>query len=100
MDNRIIPEGGTNPYASHPGFEAEGCKLRTTVTDDNMGSIRGGFSCYHTGGHCLPHDKEACEKRRKSFDARKEFNQLMESGEPIPDALMRKVFGQSPTERG
>jgi hypothetical protein len=54
---RIIPVGGINPYANHPGFEASGCRLRYTVTPARSGSTSShGFGCWFTGGHCVPGD--------------------------------------------
>lgn len=64
MDDRLIPAGGKNPYADHPGFVAGNCELRITVTRSGAwGGVVGGFSCSMTGGHCLPCDK--CGERRR-----------------------------------
>ena len=61
---RLIPNGGKNPYADHPGFDAQGCALQITVTRAGVwGGVQGGFSCSLTGGHCLPCDH--CDERRK-----------------------------------
>ena len=62
MDERLIPEGGTNPYTDHPGWVAGDCELRITVTGNNNGSISGGFACSMSGGHCLP-DEDLCATR-------------------------------------
>ena len=72
MNERIIPEGGKNPYADHPGFVADGCTERMTITRSGAwGGVQGGFACRVTGGHCLPCDK--CDDRRATgveFDKR------------------------------
>jgi hypothetical protein len=64
MNERMIPIGGVNPYANHPGFDAQGCELQYTVTQQNSwGTVTSaGFGCWFTGGHCLPGDH--CEHRR------------------------------------
>lgn len=64
MSRRLIPEGGDNPYADHPGFVADACPIRYTVTPRNAWGVQmgGGFGCEITGGHCLP--GEHCEARR------------------------------------
>lgn len=59
-----IPKGGVNPYADHPGFDAQGCHLQYTVTRRGVwGGVMGGFGCEVTGGHCLP--GEHCANRRE-----------------------------------
>lgn len=64
MDERLIPKGGANPYADHPGFDAQACPLQYTVTQRGAyGGVRGGFGCEMTGGHCLPGGH--CEARRQ-----------------------------------
>ena len=61
---RLIPADGHNPYAEHPGFDAQGCGLQYTVTHRGaLGGMKGGFGCEMTGGHCLP--SEHCAKRRE-----------------------------------
>jgi len=40
MNIRLIPKDGENPYASHPGFDAQGCHLQYTVTPAQMGQAR------------------------------------------------------------
>ena len=63
MNELLIPEGGTNPYAEHPGFVANDCPIRYTVTQRGpYGGVKGGFGCEMTGGHCLP--GEHCAKLR------------------------------------
>ena len=64
-DYRVLPEGARNPYASHPGFDAQGCHLQYTVVPALYASSRPGFGCEVTGGHCLPGDQ--CEARRAKF---------------------------------
>lgn len=57
LKGRLIPEGGSNPYANHPGFDAEGCTNRETVTRKGpygFTSSDCGFGCKLSGGHCLP----------------------------------------------
>jgi hypothetical protein len=74
MNERLIPEGGKNPYADHPGFTADGCPLRYTVTQRGAyGGVRGGFGCEMTGGHCLP--GEHCAKRREDAARQEAFAQ-------------------------
>ena len=59
-----IPKGGANPYADHPGFDAQDCPLSIVVTRRGpYGGVQGGFACSMTGGHCLPCDQ--CESRRQ-----------------------------------
>ena len=53
----LVPE-----HASHPGWIADGCELRMTVTPRNGGVTSAGFACSWTGGHCLPGG--ACEGYR------------------------------------
>lgn len=64
---RIIPIGGENPYANHPGFEASNCRLRYTVTPAYMSTSSHGFGCWAGGDHCLPNE-ERCAKRLASTD--------------------------------
>ena len=66
MNGRLIPIGGTNPYASHPGFEQNDCEDRHTITRNNAygSAMSGGFGCLRTGGHCVGHQ---CPRGR--FDA-------------------------------
>lgn len=60
----IIPGGGVNLYAGHPGFPATDCALRRTVTPAASGSSSSyGFGCYFNSGHCLP--SFDCERRRQ-----------------------------------
>lgn len=51
-----IPAGGKNPYASHPGFDAQGCICQYTVTPAVHSTSSHGFGCIQSGGHCLPGD--------------------------------------------
>jgi len=69
-----IPEGGTNPYANHPGFTAVGCPCQLTITQRNpYGAVTsGGFSCSETGGHCLP-EVNQCMARVQAYTDRIEF---------------------------
>lgn len=53
----LVPE-----HASHPGWTADGCELRMTVTPRNGGVTSAGFACSWTGGHCMP--GSACEGYR------------------------------------
>jgi len=46
----ILPE-----HAIHPGWDADGCGLRITVTNRAIRSH--GFACAQTGGHCLPGER-------------------------------------------
>lgn len=62
---RIIPAGGENPYANHPGFDAQGCHLQYTVTPAYYSTSHHGFGCEMTGGHCLP--GEHCDKLRERY---------------------------------
>ena len=64
MNERLIPEGGENPYATHPGFDAQGCVAQYTVTPAQYSTSRHGFGCSATGGHCLP--GEHCKARAES----------------------------------
>lgn len=61
IDVRLIPEGGHNPYAAHPGFCAQDCPASSTVSPVTGVSVHG-FSCYHTGGHCHPNSMNECFK--------------------------------------
>ena len=65
---RTIPRGGENPYAAHPGFDAQECILQYTVTPAQYSSSHHGFGCHWTGGHCLPGD--ACKHRVKNEQER------------------------------
>ena len=58
-NNDILPQ-----HADHPGWDADGCQLRMTVTPRNGGVVGHGFACDWTGGHCLP--SAACETYRKA----------------------------------
>ena len=75
MNERLIPADGANPYASHPGFDAQGCIAQYTVTPALYSSSHHGFGCSATGGHCLP--GEHCAARVENHVAwlahRKEF---------------------------
>lgn len=64
MEKRLIPVDGKNPYANHPGFDAQQCFLQYTVTQvGSYGNLEQcGFGCSATGGHCLP--KQECESIR------------------------------------
>lgn len=74
---RIIPSDGENPYANHPGFDAQGCQLQYTVTPARQGSTsHHGFGCLHTGGHCLP--GEHCAGRIASDNQRAAMKQQVE----------------------
>lgn len=66
-DERLIPQGGENPYAKHPGFDAQSCPLQYVVTPSTRMSHHG-FGCDVTGGHCLPGDQ--CQKLRERFHNR------------------------------
>lgn len=75
MNARLIPEGGENPYADHPGFEAQGCALQYTVTPSRMGSTSShGFGCGMTGGHCVP--DQQCDARRSRCAERDRLQEL------------------------
>jgi hypothetical protein len=76
MEDRLIPEGGTNPYVNHPGWTADSCGLRITVTGNNNGSISGGFACSMSGGHCLP-EKDLCANRIKREQERMLFESML-----------------------
>ena len=52
----ILPD-----HAAHPGWEADGCIARLTVTPRNI-EFSPGFACAATGGHCLPGAN--CDERR------------------------------------
>jgi len=69
MQERMVPQDGVNPYASHPGFDAQGCPLQYTVTQRGPWGDIGhcGFGCRVTGGHCLPGD-HCAELRAKNAD--------------------------------
>lgn len=64
-DRRLIPIDGENPYANHPGLDAQGCHLQYTVTPAYYSSSMHGFGCEVTGGHCLP--CEQCQLRRDRY---------------------------------
>jgi hypothetical protein len=51
-------------HANHPGWDADGCPLRLTVTPKWSVPAAPGFACSWTGGHCLP--GERCDARRES----------------------------------
>lgn len=55
-------------HAEHPGWVADGCPLRITVTPRNGGVTSHGFACDWTGGHCLP--SQDCDNRRAIKQAR------------------------------
>ena len=40
-------------YENHPGFDAQDCARRITVTALTK-STANGYACGNTGGHCLP----------------------------------------------
>jgi len=50
-------------YPRHPGYRAEGCALRLTVSHIRSDGSGGGYGCSYTGGHCVPDEK--CDKRRE-----------------------------------
>lgn len=53
----ILPD-----HARHPGWDADGCPLRITVTARTL-LTSDGFACSATGGHCLPQkNPAACAK--------------------------------------
>jgi hypothetical protein len=58
-NSALLPE-----HASHPGWTADGCPLRITVTPRNGGVTSHGFACEWTGGHCLPN--ASCDQFRRS----------------------------------
>ena len=60
----LLPKNGVDPYENHPGFVADACPIRMTITRRNGSFIQGGFSCEVTGGHCLP--GEFCDSRRET----------------------------------
>jgi hypothetical protein len=72
MNVRLIPEDGKNPYASHPGFDAQGCPCQYTVTPAYRSTSHHGFGCGASGGHCLP--GEFCDKRREEHAEWMRFN--------------------------
>jgi hypothetical protein len=47
-------------HSEHPGWDAEDCPLRITVTASRYGTSSDGFACSMSGGHCLP--SEVCAK--------------------------------------
>ena len=51
MNRDILPK-----HHEHPGWDAEDCPLRITVTADRYGTSSDGFACSWSGGHCLPGD--------------------------------------------
>jgi hypothetical protein len=75
MNSMLIPKGGENPYAGHPGFDAQGCELQYTVTPAEYSSSHHGFGCYASGGHCLPgkhcNKLQAEEKERQEAGGEK-----------------------------
>lgn len=77
-DYSRIPAGGHNPYADHPGFGADGCGLRITITPrDSWGrQAGGGFACSMTGGHCLP--SEQCAQWRAEAAEQDRVQALLE----------------------
>ena len=77
MNNRLIPDGGENPYAKHPGFDAQGCIAQYTVTPAMYSSSHHGFGCSVTGGHCLP--GEQCSKRVESHKEWLEHQEMFNS---------------------
>jgi hypothetical protein len=69
LKGRLLPEGGKNPYANHPGFDAEGCPERHTITRQGpygFTSSDCGFGCKLTGGHCMPYDCGFLPKVKKA----------------------------------
>ena len=80
MNADLIPVGGENPYADHPGFAAASCSLRYTVTQRGAyGQMTGcGFGCEMTGGHCVP--GEHCDSRRSKAAADDNLKALIERG--------------------
>lgn len=62
IESRLVPEDGVNVYASHPGFDAEGCPGRITI-NAATNVTRSGFACTHTGGHCIPNSNKLCFKQ-------------------------------------
>lgn len=64
-DERLVPVGGINPYAAHPGFDAQDCPAQHVVTPAPYGSSASGFKCLQTGGHCLPGAN--CDSRRADY---------------------------------
>lgn len=60
-NSEILPE-----HANHPGWEANNCDARITVTPVWGACHSGGFACGVTGGHCLP-DKDKCPTRQKKW---------------------------------
>ncbi len=56
----ILPE-----HANHPGWVADGCPARMTVTPRWGAESRAGFACRSTGEHCLPGPK--CDDRRRDW---------------------------------
>jgi hypothetical protein len=74
-DKRLIPEGGENPYAAHPGFESQGCICQYTVTPAVYSSSSHGFGCIQSGGHCLPGDQCSDRVKRESIMRTREKNQ-------------------------
>lgn len=61
---RLVPVGGENPYAAHPGFAETACPCRMTITPITRASSHG-FACWYTGGHCIP--GEFCGERRADY---------------------------------
>lgn len=64
MNERLVPEGGENPYAKHPGFDAQECSIQYVVTPATS-VVAHGFGCSETGGHCVP--GAYCDARRASY---------------------------------
>lgn len=65
-NKRLIPEGGENPYAAHPGFDAQGCICQYTVTPAVHSTSSHGFGCIQTSGHCLPGEHCSSHVARES----------------------------------
>ena len=55
------------PHANHPGWEANGCPARLTVTPSWGSEAKPGFACRVSGGHCQPRDK--CDAWRVEWAA-------------------------------
>ena len=47
-------------HDNHPGFNSTSCPLNKKVTARPGSMSQNGYSCYWTGGHCLP--SKDCEK--------------------------------------
>lgn len=72
--NRLKPTATENPYAEHPGFLAQRCRLQYTLAAQNAESTyRPGFACFDTGRQCQPGAE--CDARVASHNERRTTTQ-------------------------